>query len=44
MRANYFILDVFAENKYQGNQLAVFTDLKNISDSEMQHIAREMNF
>jgi trans-2,3-dihydro-3-hydroxyanthranilate isomerase len=44
IRATYYILDVFAENNYQGNQLAVFTDLKNIADAEMQHIAREMNF
>ncbi|WP_435356484.1 PhzF family phenazine biosynthesis protein [Emticicia sp. SJ17W-69] len=41
----YYILDVFANNKYQGNQLAVFVDFDNqISDSEMQQIAREINF
>ncbi len=41
----YYILDVFANNKYQGNQLAVFVDFDNqISDSEMQGIAREINF
>jgi len=43
-RAKYFILDVFANEKYQGNQLAVFINLKNISDNEMQEIAHEMNF
>ncbi len=43
-RANYFILDVFAEEKYQGNQLAVFKDLKGITSNEMQQIAREVNF
>jgi trans-2,3-dihydro-3-hydroxyanthranilate isomerase len=43
-RSNYFVLDVFAEEKYQGNQLAVFTDVENISENEMQKIAREMNF
>jgi trans-2,3-dihydro-3-hydroxyanthranilate isomerase len=44
IRATYYILDVFAENSYEGNQLAVFTDLKNISDAEMQEIAHEINF
>ena len=43
-RAKYFILDVFAEEKYQGNQLAVFTDINGISEPEMQQIAREVNF
>jgi trans-2,3-dihydro-3-hydroxyanthranilate isomerase len=43
-RAKFFILDVFAESRFQGNQLAVFTDLKNISELEMQQIAREINF
>lgn len=42
--AKFYILDVFAENKYQGNQLAVFTDIHGISDTEMQQLAREMNF
>ncbi len=37
-------VDVFAEEKYAGNQLAVFTDAKDISDTEMQQIAREINY
>ncbi len=41
----YYILDVFANNKYQGNQLAVFLDFENqVSQSEMQQIAKEINF
>lgn len=41
----YFIVDVFAENKYSGNQLAVFCDFdKKLSDSEMQKMAHEINF
>ncbi len=43
-RAKFYILDVFAESKYQGNQLAVFTDITGISDMEMQQLAREINF
>jgi len=41
---SFYIVDVFAEEKYAGNQLAVFTDAKDISDTEMQQIAREMNY
>lgn len=40
----FFIVDVFAENKYQGNQLAVFIPNKSLSKVEMQQIAKEMNF
>lgn len=40
----FFILDVFAEQKYAGNQLAVFIVNNAITDSEMQQIAREINF
>ena len=38
------IVDVFAEGKYAGNQLAVVRDAKALSVSEMQKIAREMHF
>jgi trans-2,3-dihydro-3-hydroxyanthranilate isomerase len=45
MRANTFIIvDVFAEKKYAGNQLAVFTEAGEISDDEMQLFAKEMNY
>lgn len=40
----FYIVDVFAEQKYAGNQLAVFRDAGGLSDEQMQRIAREMNF
>src|SRR4051794_16692964 len=40
----YYIVDVFAENKYEGNPLAVFLPDKEIDTAEMQKIAREINF
>jgi trans-2,3-dihydro-3-hydroxyanthranilate isomerase len=40
----YYIVDVFAENKYEGNQLAVFIPEGKMKQTEMQNIAREMNF
>jgi trans-2,3-dihydro-3-hydroxyanthranilate isomerase len=40
----FYIVDVFAERPYAGNQLAVFRDAGGLSDEAMQHIAREMNF
>jgi trans-2,3-dihydro-3-hydroxyanthranilate isomerase len=40
----YYILDVFAEAKYTGNQLAVFTDAQALSKAQMQAIAREINY
>ncbi|KPJ58822.1 MAG: phenazine biosynthesis protein [Latescibacteria bacterium DG_63] len=40
----FYIVDVFAEEKYTGNQLAVFTDSASLSDTEMQRIANEMHF
>ena len=43
-RIPYYIVDVFAESKYAGNQLAVFRNAAGLSDREMQQIAREVNF
>ena len=40
----FYIVDVFAEQKYAGNQLAVFRNTKALSDAEMQQIAKEMHF
>ena len=40
----FHIVDVFAEEKYAGNQLAVFRNVETLPDAEMQKIAREMNF
>ncbi len=44
MNLPFFIVDVFAERRYTGNQLAVFPDATGLSDAEMQEIAREMHF
>lgn len=40
----FYIVDVFAEEKFSGNQLAVFRLTQKLSEKEMQKIAREMNF
>ena len=40
----FHIVDVFAEKKYAGNQLAVFRGAGELSGAEMQTIAREINF
>ncbi len=40
----YYIVDVFAEEKYAGNQLAVFLNGSVYSEKEMQQIAKEINF
>ena len=40
----FCIVDVFAEEKYAGNQLAVVRGAKALADSEMQRIAKEMNY
>ena len=44
MKLEYYIVDVFAENQYSGNQLAVFLNTAALSKSEMQSIALETNF
>jgi trans-2,3-dihydro-3-hydroxyanthranilate isomerase len=40
----FYIVDVFAERKLEGNQLAVFLCDEPIPDDKMQKIAKEMNF
>ncbi len=40
----FHVLDVFAEEKYAGNQLAVFLDAGSIPAETMQKLARETNF
>lgn len=40
----FYILDVFAENKYTGNQLAVVSNARSLSQNDMQKIANEMHF
>ncbi|GGF25672.1 PhzF family phenazine biosynthesis protein [Flavobacterium limi] len=44
MSLPFYIVDVFTDKKYAGNQLAVFLDAENLSSEEMQKIAREINF
>ena len=43
---NFYIVDVFAESKYAGNQLAVFcgAGVAELSDAQMLLIAREINY
>ncbi|MCW3980192.1 MAG: PhzF family phenazine biosynthesis protein [Candidatus Bathyarchaeota archaeon] len=43
MKLTYYIVDVFAERKYSGNQLAVFRKAGAMTEDQMQSIAREMN-
>jgi len=40
----FYIVDVFAEEKFAGNQLAIFREGADIPDELMQKIAREMHF
>ena len=41
---DFYITDVFAQEKYSGNQLATFLHCSDLSDREMQQIAREINY
>lgn len=44
MRTLSFVqVDVFTQRHFEGNQLAVFTDARGLSDVEMQRIAKETN-
>ena len=40
----FYLVDVFAETKYAGNQLAVVNNAANLSLKAMQKIAQEMNY
>lgn len=40
----FYMIDCFAEHKYQGNELLVLIADREISDEEQQKIAREINF
>lgn len=40
----FYIVDVFAEKQYQGNQLAVFQHANQLTTEEMQTLAKETNF
>jgi hypothetical protein len=41
MTHNFYIVDVFAERPYAGNQLAVVVDANGLSSDTMQRIAAE---
>jgi trans-2,3-dihydro-3-hydroxyanthranilate isomerase len=43
-RFRYVIVDVFTDVPLAGNQLAVFTDARDLDPLTMQALAREMNF
>src|SRR5438309_4559105 len=40
---NFIQLDVFTDQPFTGNPLAVFPEADGITDEQMQQIAREMN-
>jgi trans-2,3-dihydro-3-hydroxyanthranilate isomerase len=42
-KPTFYLADMFAEEKYATNQLAVFTDMKGLTDGKMQRIAQEMH-
>jgi trans-2,3-dihydro-3-hydroxyanthranilate isomerase len=41
-RFRYVLCDVFTDTPLQGNQLAVFTDARDLTSEEMQAVAREL--
>ena len=43
-RFRYVVADVFTDTPLQGNQVAVFTDAREIPEDKLQPIAKEMNF
>jgi trans-2,3-dihydro-3-hydroxyanthranilate isomerase len=43
-RGRYFVVDVFTDSPFEGNQLGVFTDARAYSSARMQQLARELNF
>lgn len=44
MALPFYIVDVFAERKFAGNQLAVFRQAAQLTTETMQAIAKEMNY
>lgn len=44
MKLKYYICDVFTDQRFGGNQLAVLPDARGLADTRMQQIAREFNF
>jgi trans-2,3-dihydro-3-hydroxyanthranilate isomerase len=44
MKYRYYICDVFTDNRFGGNQLAVLPHAEGLSSQQMQQTAREFNF
>jgi trans-2,3-dihydro-3-hydroxyanthranilate isomerase len=44
MEFQYYTCDVFTDKRFGGNQLAVITDARGLTDNQMQQIAREFNY
>ncbi len=44
MERRFYLLDVFAEGQYSGNQLAVFRNAWSLSEEDMLRLAREVHF
>jgi trans-2,3-dihydro-3-hydroxyanthranilate isomerase len=42
-KIRYFTVDVFTDERFGGNPLAVFPDASTLNDKEMQQLARELN-
>jgi trans-2,3-dihydro-3-hydroxyanthranilate isomerase len=42
-RYRYVVVDVFTDAPLTGNQLAVFTDARELPEGRLQALAREMN-
>ncbi len=40
----YVVADVFTDTPLEGNQLAVFTDAREIPEDQLQRLAKEMNY
>ena len=43
-KLQFYIVDVFTEQRYSGNQLAVIAGAENLPEKDMQKIAKEMNY
>ncbi|WLT37740.1 PhzF family phenazine biosynthesis isomerase [Synechocystis sp. B12] len=44
MRYAFYTLDVFTDQLFGGNPLAVFPDAEGLTDGQMQKIAAEINY
>ncbi len=40
----YVVADVFTDTPLTGNQLAVFTDARELPEERLQELARELNY